>query len=83
MYGQVPDFQAWNGSCVDVHSTFGGDDSMRTLYSKLSAAALTLFTASVSFAGNAPPTHVSEPGMLELAGLGLAVAIAVSLRKRK
>ncbi len=56
---------------------------MRTLYSKLSAAALMMLTASVSFAGGVPPTHVSEPGMLELAGLGLAVAIAVSLRKRK
>jgi len=56
---------------------------MHHLFSKLSAAALTMFTASVSFAGTLPVNRVPEPGVLELAGLGLAVAIAVTLRKRK
>ncbi|HOA93769.1 MAG TPA: PEP-CTERM sorting domain-containing protein [Quisquiliibacterium sp.] len=56
---------------------------MQHLYAKLSAAALTMFTTSVAFAGTAPVNHVPEPGVLELAGLGLAVAIAVTLRKRK
>jgi len=55
---------------------------MQNLYSKLSAAALLMLSASASFAGTVIG-RVPEPGVLELAGIGLAVAIAVSLRKRK
>ncbi len=54
---------------------------MHRLISKLFAAAPLALAASLAHAGI--PTDIPEPGVLELAGIGAAVAIVIALRRRK
>ena len=53
---------------------------MHRLISKLFAAAPLALVASLAHAG---VVTVPAPGVLELAGIGAAVAIAIALRRRK
>jgi len=54
---------------------------MRNIALKLSTLASLLSAYGVASAGS--PIQVPEPGVLELAGIGAAVAIAIALKKRR
>ena len=54
---------------------------MRSFFSQVASALALLAVYSTSYAGGTVP--VPEPGVLELAGLGAAVALAVSVYKRR
>ncbi len=56
---------------------------MRNIALKLSTLASLLAAYGIAFAGEPIPGVVSEPGVLELAGIGAAVAIAIALKKRR
>lgn len=55
---------------------------MLKLATRLPALASLLACHSLVYAGD-PSTPIPEPGILELAGMGAAVAIAIALYKRR
>ena len=65
------------------HSPTHQESVLIRIPARLTLFAMLVLFASVASASTAPGTPVPEPGMLELLGIGAAIAIAIVLRGRK